>query len=160
MLVCLFIYQFSSVTHSLRPHEFQHTRPPCPSPTPGVHSNSHPSSWWCHLANLDTDKLLLLIQPTLNFHSVLIRLSSVMCQVLWFRWEQYSEDVYTIMPSGYGQERLPGAPILAHLKGRVKWRQVIGSRSMTTHKLKNTHLQNHRSFGLLDVVFEVGIYGR
>ena len=33
---------------SLRPHESQHTRPLCPSPTPGVHSNSHPSSRWCH----------------------------------------------------------------------------------------------------------------
>ena len=28
--------------------ESQHARPPCPSPTPGVHSNSCPSSWWCH----------------------------------------------------------------------------------------------------------------
>ena len=35
---------------SLRPHESQHTRPPCLSPTPGVHSDSHPSSWWCHPA--------------------------------------------------------------------------------------------------------------
>ena len=34
----------SVVSDSLRPHESQHTRPPCPSPTPGVHSNSHPSS--------------------------------------------------------------------------------------------------------------------
>ena len=33
---------------SLWPHESQHTRPPCPSPTPGVHPNSCPSSWWCH----------------------------------------------------------------------------------------------------------------
>ena len=32
----------------LRPHGRQHTRPPCPSPTPGVYSNSRPSSWWCH----------------------------------------------------------------------------------------------------------------
>ena len=29
-------------------HEPQHARPPCPSPTPGVYSNSCPSSWWCH----------------------------------------------------------------------------------------------------------------
>ena len=36
----------------LQPHESQHTRPPCPSPTPGVHSNSCPSSWWCHPAIL------------------------------------------------------------------------------------------------------------
>ena len=44
--------QFSRlvVSDSLRPHELQHTRPPCPSPTPGVHSNSCPSSRWCHPA--------------------------------------------------------------------------------------------------------------
>ena len=38
----------SVVSDSLRPHESQHTRPPCPSPTPGVHSDSRPSSPWCH----------------------------------------------------------------------------------------------------------------
>ena len=49
--------QFSSVqfshsvlSDSLRPHESQHARPPCPSPTSGVHSNSGPSSPWCHPA--------------------------------------------------------------------------------------------------------------
>ena len=44
--------QFSSsvVSDSLRLHESQHTRPPCPSPTPRVHSNSCPSSRWCHPA--------------------------------------------------------------------------------------------------------------
>ena len=34
----------SVVSNSLQPHESQHARPPCPSPTPGVHSDSHPSS--------------------------------------------------------------------------------------------------------------------
>ena len=34
----------SVVSDSLRPHESQHTRPPCPSPTPGLHSDSRPSS--------------------------------------------------------------------------------------------------------------------
>ena len=38
------------MSDSLRPHESQHTRPPCPSPTPGVHSDSRPSSQWCHPA--------------------------------------------------------------------------------------------------------------
>ena len=38
----------SVVTSSLRPHELQHARPPCPSPTPGVHSNPCPLSQWCH----------------------------------------------------------------------------------------------------------------
>ena len=47
--------QFSSVqfshsvmSDSLWPHESQHARPPCPSPTPGVYSNPCPPSWWCH----------------------------------------------------------------------------------------------------------------
>ena len=40
----------SVVSDSLRPHESQHARPPCPSPTPGVHSNSSPLSRWCHPA--------------------------------------------------------------------------------------------------------------
>ena len=38
------------MSSSLRPHELQHARLPCPSPTPGVHSNSCPSSQWCHQA--------------------------------------------------------------------------------------------------------------
>ena len=40
----------SVVSDSLWPHESQHTRPPCPSPTPRAYSNSCPSSWWCHSA--------------------------------------------------------------------------------------------------------------
>ena len=46
-------FQFSSVAQSwltLWPHESQHARPPCPSPTLGVYSNSCPSSRWCHPA--------------------------------------------------------------------------------------------------------------
>ena len=52
-----FYFQFSSVhfsrsvmSNSLRPHESQHARPPCPSLTPGIHSDSRPSSQWCHPA--------------------------------------------------------------------------------------------------------------
>ena len=52
-----FIITFSSVqfsysvgSDSLRPHDLQHTRPPCPLPSPGVHSDSCPSSRWCHPA--------------------------------------------------------------------------------------------------------------
>ena len=61
LYMCVYIYvlkavlQFSSVqfsrsvmSDSLQPHESQHARPLCPSPTPRVYSNSCPSSWWCH----------------------------------------------------------------------------------------------------------------
>ena len=41
-------FSHSVVSNSLWPHELQHTRPPCPSPTPRVYSNSCPSSRWCH----------------------------------------------------------------------------------------------------------------
>ena len=43
-------FSHSVISDSLRPHELQHTRPPCPSPTPGIYRNSCPSSWWCHSA--------------------------------------------------------------------------------------------------------------
>ena len=53
--VCVFLYmsvQFSLsvMSDSLRPHELQHARPPCPSPTFGVYLNSCPLSRWCHPA--------------------------------------------------------------------------------------------------------------
>ena len=38
----------SVVSETLRPHELQHARPPCPSPTPRVYPNLCASSWWCH----------------------------------------------------------------------------------------------------------------
>ena len=40
----------SVMSDSVRPHESQHSRPPCPSPTPEVHPNSCPLSQWCHPA--------------------------------------------------------------------------------------------------------------
>ena len=43
-------FSHSVVSNSLRPHEPQHARPPCPSSTPGVYSNSCPLSRWCHPA--------------------------------------------------------------------------------------------------------------
>ena len=43
-------FSHSVVSDSLQPHELQNTRPPCPSSTPRVHSNSRPSNRWCHPA--------------------------------------------------------------------------------------------------------------
>ena len=41
-------FSWSVVSDSLQPHGLQHARPPCPSPTSRVYTNSHPLSWWCH----------------------------------------------------------------------------------------------------------------
>ena len=53
---CSIFSQFSCsvMSDSLRPQESQHARPPCPSPTPGVHPNSCASSQWCHPAILSS----------------------------------------------------------------------------------------------------------
>ena len=50
MVVVSVQFSRSVVSDPLRPHESQHSRPPCPSPTPGVHSDSRPSSQWSHPA--------------------------------------------------------------------------------------------------------------
>jgi len=51
LLICYSVlFSHSVMSDSLWLHESQHARPPCPSPTPRVHSNSCPSSWWCHPA--------------------------------------------------------------------------------------------------------------
>ena len=50
ILGCSVQFSCSVMSDSLQPHESQHTRPPCLSPTPGAHSNSRPSSQWCHPA--------------------------------------------------------------------------------------------------------------
>ena len=50
ILGCFFPFSRSVVSDSLRPHESRHTRPPCPSPTPGVHPDLGPLSQWCHPA--------------------------------------------------------------------------------------------------------------
>ena len=58
----------SVVSDSLWPHELQHVRPPCPSPSPRVHSNSCPLSRWCHPAISSCHPLLLLppIPPSIR----------------------------------------------------------------------------------------------
>ena len=55
-------FSHSVMFDSLQFHGLQHTRPPCPSPTPGVHSNSCPLSWWCQ----PTVSSLLSLSPTFN----------------------------------------------------------------------------------------------
>ena len=53
----------SVVSNSLRPHESQHARPPCPSPIPGVYPNSSPLSRWCHPT---ISSSVILSPPALN----------------------------------------------------------------------------------------------
>ena len=85
----------SVVSDSLWPHESQHTRPPCPSPAPGVYSNSCPSSQWCHpaISSLSRSSLLLLppVPPSIRVFSNESTLS--------MRWPKYWSFSFSISPS-------------------------------------------------------------
>ena len=83
----------SVVSDSLRPHESQHARPPCPSQTPRVHSDSRPSGRWCHPAISSRHPLLLLppIPPSIRVFSN----ESTLCM----RWPKYWSFSFSIIPS-------------------------------------------------------------
>ena len=82
------------MSNSLRPHELQHTRPPCLSPTPGVQPNSCPSSWWCHPAISILCHPLLLLLPIPPSIRVFSNEST-----LHMRWPKYWSFSYRISPS-------------------------------------------------------------
>ena len=75
-------FQFSRsvVSYSLRSHEPQHARPPCPSPAPRVHPNPCPLSWWCH--------------PTISYS--VVPFSSCQHQGL-FKWVSSSHEVAKVL---------------------------------------------------------------
>ena len=86
-------FRRSVMSDSLRPHEPQHTRPPCPSPIPGVHPNPCPLSWWC--------------RPTISSSVVLLLLPSIFPSIrvfsnesaLHIRWPKYWSFSFNISPS-------------------------------------------------------------
>ena len=86
------------MSDSLRPHESQHARPPCPSPTPGVYSNSCPLSQWCpssHLILCHPPLLLPPISPNIGVFSN----ESTLCM----RWPKYWSFSFNISPSNEHQ---------------------------------------------------------
>ena len=80
------------MSDSLRPHGLQHTRPPCPSPAPGVYPNLCPLSQWCH-PTISSHPLLLLpsIFPSIRVFSS----ESVLC----IRWPKNWSFSFSISPS-------------------------------------------------------------
>ena len=78
------------MSNSLRPHEQQYTRPPCPSPTPRVYTNSCPLSRWCHLTIILRQPLFLL--PSV-FSSIRVFSNE---SVLHIRWPKYWSFSFSI----------------------------------------------------------------
>ena len=87
--------QFSGsvVSNSLWPHGLQHTRPPCPSPTPGVYSNSCPFSQCCH-PTISSSVIPFSSAHNLSQHQSLSNES-----VLHIRWPEYWSFSFSISPS-------------------------------------------------------------
>ena len=81
------------MSDSLRPHESQHARPPCPSPAAGVHSNSRPSSRWCHPA-ISSSVVPFSSCPQSLPASVFSTEST-----LRMRWPKYWSFSFSIIPS-------------------------------------------------------------
>ena len=129
--------QFSSVqfsllvvSDSLKPHDLQHTRPPCPSPTPGVHSDSCPSS---HLILCHPLLLLPPIPPSIRVFSSE--------STLLMRWPKYRSFSFSISPSkehpGLISFRMDWLDLLA-LQGTLK--------SLLQHHSSKASIFQHFSF--------------
>ena len=92
IVICSVQFSRSVVTDSLRPHESQHARPPCPSPIPGVHSDSRPLSQWCHPA-ISSSVLPFCSCPNPSQHQSLfqwVNSSHEVAKVLEFQLQHHS----------------------------------------------------------------------
>ena len=92
--MCISSVQFSGavMSDSLRPHELQHARPPCPSPTPGVHLDSCPLSQWCHPAISSS------VVPFSSCPQSLPASKSFPESTLRMRWPKYWRFSFSISP--------------------------------------------------------------
>ena len=112
-------FQFSRsvVSNSLQPHESQHARPPCSSPSPGVHSDSCPSSQWCHPA-ISSSVIPFFPCPQSLPASVFSNEST-----LRMRWPKYWSFSFSIIPS----------------KGKHKRTRNLREEKMQGEPARNTH---------------------
>ena len=125
--------QFSSVAQScptLRPHELQHARPPCPSPTPGVHWDSRPSSQWCHSAITSS------VVPSSSCPQSLPASVFSNESTLHMRWPKYWSFSFSIIPSKEIQGWSP-----------LGWTGWISLQSRGLSRVfSNTTVQKHQFF--------------
>ena len=124
-------FSHSVVTDSLQPRESQHARPPCPSQTAGVHSDSRPSSQWCRPA---------ISSSVVPFSSCRQSLpASVFSNesTLRMRWPKYWSFSFSIFPS----KEIPGL-ISFRMTGWISLQSKGLSRAFS-----NTTAQKHQFFG-------------
>ena len=91
-MVSLVQFSRSVLSNSLWPHGLQHARPPCPSLTPRVYSNSCPLSQWCHPT---ISSSVILLPPSIFLSIRAFSNKSVLC----IRWPKYWSFSFSISPS-------------------------------------------------------------
>ena len=121
MALCVSVqFSRSVMSDSLRPHESQHARPPCPSPTPRVYSNSCPSSWWCHPAISSSAIPISSCPESRSFPSIMVFSIE---STLRIRWPKFLSLSFSINPSNKHPElisfRMDWLDILA-VQGTLK----------------------------------------
>ena len=125
-------FSCSVMSDSLQPHELQHARPPCPSPTPKVYSNSCPSSRWCHpTISFSCHPLLFLppIPPSIRVFSNE--------WTIHMRWPKYWIFSFKISPYNEHQHWSP-----------LEWTGWTSSQLKGLSRVfSNTTVQKHQFFG-------------
>ena len=116
-------FSHSVVSDFLWTHESQHARPPCPSPTPGVHSDSCPSSRWCH----PTISSSVIPFPSCPQSLRVFSNESTLCM----RWPKYWSFSFSIIPS----KEHPGL-----VSFRMDWLDLLA-----VHGTLKSLLQHHSS---------------
>ena len=148
------------MSDSLWPHESQHARPPCPSPTPRVHSNSCSSSWWCHpaisssewclgdlksrtLLNRDSSGFLLLRHG--NRYQGLPSSSVVWSLVEKIPWRRKWQPTLVFLPGeSHGQRILAGSSPWGW-RGVSSRTQLIDKATQNTTMHTETYMMHHSS---------------
>ena len=124
-------FSCSVVSDSLWPHESQHTRPPCPSPTPGVHSDSCPSSPWCHPAISSS------VVPFSSCPQALPASESFPMSQL-FTWSGQTTGVSVLLE--FPSKEIPGL-----ISFRMDWLDLLALQG-TLGVFSNTIVQKHQFF--------------
>ena len=128
-------FSHSVVSNSLWPHELQHTRPPCPSPTPGIYSNSCPLSRWYHPA-IWSSAIPFCSCPNPSQHQGLSSEST-----LRMRWPRYWSFSFSISPSN----EHPGL-----ISFRMDWLDLLAVqgtlKSLLQHHSSKTPILWHSAF--------------
>ena len=118
-------FSCSVLSDSLRLHELQHTRPPCPSPTPRVYPNSCPLSWWCH--------------PTVSSSVVPLNLSQH--QGL-FKWVSTSHQVAKVLELQLQHQSFQHSGLISF---RMDWLDPLESKGLS-RVFSNTSVQRPQFF--------------